>query len=137
MWKIGKFCLPDGCTYLSGYIYLSLYSQDFASLISMFQLHVWAGVMMYTANLPAQKRKLTASATIPPVNKGESPEVLVTPRLGGWVSLGLYFFFQTSKKYDFLGVFMDFWHNLGQELDLVPCGRVLILKVPYWNCEDL
>ena len=102
MWKIGKFCLPDGCTYLSGYIYLSLYSQDFASLISMFQLHAWAGVMMYTANLPAQKRKLTASATIPPINKGESLEVLVTPGLGGWVSLGPNFFFRHQKN-------MIFW----------------------------
>src|ERR1700683_989426 len=35
--------------------------------------------------------------------KGESPEVLVTPGLGGWVSLGPYFFFRTSKKYDIFG----------------------------------
>ena len=32
----------------------------------------------------------------------------MTPGLGGWVSLGPYFF---------LGVFIDFWHNLSTIID--------------------
>jgi hypothetical protein len=47
------------------------------------------------------------------VYKGGSPEVLVTPGLGGWVSLGPYFFFGHRKNIIFLGVFIHFWHILG------------------------
>ena len=54
--------------------------------------------------------------------RGESPEVLVTLGLGGWVSLGPYFFFQTLKKIIFWGVFIDFWHNLSTRI-----GQINIL----------
>ena len=73
------------------------------------------------------------------VCKGESPEVLVTLGLGGWVSLGPYFLlFGHRKNIIFLGVFIHFWHILGTRIGqrLVPCGRVPILKVPYWNREN-
>ena len=46
--------------------------------------------------------------------KGKSPEVSVTPGLGGWVSLGLIFFL--TSKIIILGVFIDFWHNLGTRI---------------------
>jgi hypothetical protein len=50
-------------------------------------------------------------------DKGVSPEVLVTPGLGGWVSMWPYFFFRTSKKYYIFGciyTLLAFW---AQELD--------------------
>ena len=49
--------------------------------------------------------------------KGGSPEVLVTPGLGGWVSLGPYFFSDIEKILYFwvyLYTFGTFW---AQELD--------------------
>ena len=72
--------------------------------------------------------------------KGGSPEVLVTPGLGGWVSLGPYFFFRTSKKYYILGciyrLLAQFGHKNWTNQCLVPCGIVPILKVLYWNREN-
>ena len=58
--------------------------------------------------------------------------------LGGCISLGSYFFLDI-KKQKILGVFIAFGMIWTQELTnqhLVPCGRVLILKVPYWNSEN-
>ena len=48
--------------------------------------------------------------------KGDSPEVLVTLGLGGWVPSAPYFFFRTSKKIIFLSVLIDFWHNFGTRI---------------------
>ena len=75
------------------------------------------------------------------VDKGDSPEVLVTPGLGGWVPLAPYFFFRTSKKYYIFEciyrLLAQFWHKNWTNQCLVPCGRVPILKVPYWSVRTM
>ena len=60
----------------------------------------------------------------------------------GWVGLlGPLFFFLDIKKKEIWGVFTyrllaQFGHKNWTNQCLVPCGRVLILKVPYCNHEN-
>ena len=73
-----------------------------------------------------------------PQTRGVSPEVLVTPVLGGRVSLGPYFIsFQHWENIIFLGVFIDFWHNLGIRIGQInTLYHVGECKVPYQHCEN-
>ena len=104
--------------------------------------HIWMWIldryrMVHTWHLVYWLFELRISAG----TKGDSPEVLVTLGLGGWVSLGPYFFFRTSKKYYILGciyrLLAQFGHKNWTNQRLVPCGRVPILKVPYWNVRTM